>query len=98
MTSFSPNFYGMKFCQFIDSCENRTILSDVISGRFLYRRMLKKLQTKDFGLNFQNNKKFWDLHLQSARYEQYKVPYFPIFKLKNLENWKSLRHKNSALD
>ena len=52
----------------------------------LYRRMLKKLQTKDFGLNFQNNKKFWDLHLQSARYEQYKVPYFPIFKLKNLEN------------
>ena len=48
--------------------------------------MLKKLQTKDFGLNFQNNKKFWDLHLQSARYEQYKVPYFPIFKLKNLEN------------
>ena len=51
--------------------------------------MLKKLQTKDFGLNFQNNKKFWDLHLQSARYEQYNVPYFPIFKLENLENWKS---------
>ena len=88
----------MKFCEFSESYGNRTILSDVISGRFLYRRMLKKLQTKDFGLNFQNNKKFWDLHLQSARYEQYKVPYFPIFKLKNLENWKSLRHKNSALD
>ena len=88
----------MKFFEFIESCVIRTILSDVISGRFLYRRMLKKLQTEDFGLNFQINKKFWDLHLQTARYEQYKVPYFPIFKLKNLGNSKSLRHKNSALD
>ena len=88
----------MKFFEFIESCVIRTILSDVISGQFLYRRMLKKLQTEDFGLNFQINKKFWDLHLQTARYEQYKVPYFPIFKLKNLGNSKSLKHKNSALD
>ena len=55
------------------------ILSDVISGRFL---LLKKQRTEDFGLNFQINRKFWDLHLQNARYEQYKVPYFTIFKLK----------------
>ena len=46
--------------------------------------MLKKLQNQDFGLNFQINKKIWDLHLQNARYEQYKAPYFSIFKLKNL--------------
>ena len=98
MTSFSPNFYGMEFCQFIDSCENRTILSDVISGRFLYRRMLKKLQTQDFGLNFQIKKDFCELHLQSARNEQYKVPYFSIFKLKNLRKSKSSRYKNSLLD
>ena len=74
----------MKFCEFIEPCVNRKILSDVISGRFSYRRMLKKLQNQDFGLNFQINKKIWDLHLQSARYEQYKAPYFSIFKLKNL--------------
>ena len=74
----------MKFCKIIESCVNRTILSDVISGRFLSQRMLKKLQNQDFGLNFQINKNFWDLHLQSARYEQYKAPYFSIFKLKNL--------------
>ena len=88
----------MKFCKIIESCVNRTILSDVISGRFLSQRMLKKLQNQDFGLNFQINKNFWDLHLQSARYEQYKVPYFSIFRLKNLWKSKSLRHQNLALD
>jgi len=35
----------------------RTILNDVISGRFVYRQMLKKLQIEDFGSNFQTNKK-----------------------------------------
>ena len=39
-----------------------TILSDIISGQFLYRRMLKKLQTQDFGLNFQIYKKLRDLN------------------------------------
>ena len=58
----------------------------------------KKLQDEDFGLDFQIKKDFWDLHLQSARNEQYKVPYFSIFKLENLRKSKSLRYKNSPLD
>ena len=45
----STTFQGMKACEFIKSCVNRTILSDVTSVRFLYRRMLKNLQTQDFG-------------------------------------------------
>ena len=98
MTSLSSIFKVMKFCKIIESCVNRTIPSDVISGRFWCQRMLKKLHNQDFGLNFQIKKTFWDLHLYSARYEQYKVPYFSIFKLKNLGKWKSLRPKKSSLD
>ena len=60
--------------------------------------MLKKLQDGDFDLNFQIKKEFWDLHLQSARNEQYKVPYFSIFNLKNLGKSKSLRREKSVLD
>ena len=46
----------------------------------------------------QTKKDFWDLHLQSARNEQYKVPYFSIFKLKNLRKSMSSRYINSLLD
>ena len=48
--------------------------------------MLKKLQDEDFDLNFQIKKESWDLHLQSARNEQYKIPYFSNFKLK-IQPW-----------
>ena len=41
--------------------------------------MLKKLQKLDFDSNLRIKKEFLDLHLQSARDEQYKVPYFSIF-------------------
>ena len=60
--------------------------------------MLKKLQDGDFDFNFQIKKEFWDLHLQSARNDQYKVPYFSIFNLKNLGKSKSLRREKSVLD
>ena len=58
--------------------------------------MLKKLQHKDLDSNFHIKKELRDLHLESARNEQYKLPYFSIFKLKNLEKlWIKMNKKNS---
>ena len=60
--------------------------------------MLKKLQHKDFGLNFHIKKELRGLHLESARNEQYKLPYFSIFKLKNLEKSWIKKNTKSVLD
>ena len=53
MTSLSTSSEGLKFQEFIELCETRIILDDIISGRIQYKRKPKKLQLQDFGLNFQ---------------------------------------------